>query len=35
VEPTTEKALRGAISEMNDLDFMVEPALVMPMEKGL
>jgi homoserine dehydrogenase len=35
VEPTTEKALRGAISQMNELDFMVEPALVMPMEKGL
>jgi homoserine dehydrogenase len=35
VEPTTEKAVRGAISNMNDLDFMVEPALVMPMERGL
>ena len=35
VEPTTEKALRGAIGLMNELDFMVEPALVMPMEKGL
>jgi homoserine dehydrogenase len=35
VEPSTEKAIRGAISEMNELDFMVEPALVMPMEKGL
>jgi homoserine dehydrogenase len=35
VEPTTEKALRGAIGRMNELDFMVEPALVMPMEKGL
>jgi homoserine dehydrogenase len=35
VEPTTEKALRGAISAMNELDFMTEPALVMPMEKGL
>jgi homoserine dehydrogenase len=35
VEPTTEKALRGAVAEMNELDFMVEPALVMPMEKGL
>jgi homoserine dehydrogenase len=35
VEPSTEKALRGAIAEMKELDFMVEPALVMPMEKGL
>jgi homoserine dehydrogenase len=35
VEPTTEKELRGAVAEMNDLDFMVEPALAMPMEKGL
>lgn len=35
VEPTTEGAVRGAISQMNDLPFMVEPALVMPMEKGL
>jgi homoserine dehydrogenase len=35
VEPSTEKALRGAIAQMNELDFMVEPALVMPMEKGL
>lgn len=35
VEPTTEKALRGAISAMNELDFMAEPALVMPLEKGL
>jgi homoserine dehydrogenase len=35
VEPTTEKELRGAVAEMNELDFMVEPALAMPMEKGL
>jgi len=35
VEPTTEKELRGAVAGMNDLDFMVEPALAMPMEKGL
>lgn len=35
VEPTTEKAVRGAIAEMSELDFMVEPPLVMPMEKGL
>lgn len=35
VEPTTEKALRGAVAAMNELDFMVEPVFVMPMEKGL
>jgi homoserine dehydrogenase len=35
VEPTSEKELRGAVAEMNDLDFMVEPTLAMPMEKGL
>lgn len=35
VEPTTEKELRGAVAEMNELDFMVEPVLAMPMEKGL
>jgi homoserine dehydrogenase len=35
VEPTTEKSVRGAVSAMNELDFMVEPAFVMPMEKGL
>jgi homoserine dehydrogenase len=35
VEPTTEKEIRSAVAEMNGLDFMVEPALAMPMEKGL
>src|SRR3954454_22939667 len=35
VEPTTEKAVRGAVSEMNELDFMVESPFVLPMEKGL
>jgi homoserine dehydrogenase len=35
VEPTTEQELRGAVVEMNQLDFMVEPTLAMPMEKGL
>jgi homoserine dehydrogenase len=35
VEPTSEKEIRSAVAEMNDLDFMVEPALAMPMEKGL
>lgn len=35
VEPSLEKSIRGAVSEMNELDFMIEPAFVMPMEKGL
>jgi homoserine dehydrogenase len=35
VEPTSEKEVRGAIAEMNELDFMVEPTLALPMEKGI
>ena len=35
VEPTSEKAVRGAISEMTELDFMAEPPLALPMEAGL
>ncbi len=35
VEPSTEKAIRGAVAAMNELDFMTEPAFVIPMEKGL
>lgn len=35
VEPSSEKSIRGAVAEMNDLDFMMEPAFIMPMEKGL
>jgi homoserine dehydrogenase len=35
VEPTSEKSLRGAISEMAELDFMAEPPLAMPMETGI
>jgi homoserine dehydrogenase len=35
VEPTSEKSIRGALSEMGDLDFMAEPPLAMPMEPGL
>ena len=35
VEPSPEKSIRGAVAEMNELDFMIEPAFVMPMEKGL
>jgi homoserine dehydrogenase len=35
VEPASEKAIRGAVAEMSELDFLVEPPLVMPMEKPL
>jgi homoserine dehydrogenase len=35
VEPTSEKSVRGALSEMTELDFMAEPPLAMPMEAGL
>jgi len=35
VEPTSEKSVRGALSEMAELDFMAEPPLAMPMEQGL
>ena len=30
-----EKSVRGALSEMSELDFMAEPPLAMPMEVGL
>jgi homoserine dehydrogenase len=35
VEPSTEKAVQDAVAEMNRLDFMVEPALALPMETPL
>ncbi len=35
VEPTTEAAIREAISEMSSDDYLVEPPLAMPMEKSL
>lgn len=35
IEPTTENAVRAAVADMNELDFMVEPVLALPMEKGL
>jgi homoserine dehydrogenase len=35
VEPSNEKAIRGAVAAMNEQDFMVEPALVMPMQSSL
>jgi len=35
VEPSTEKAIQDAVEAMNRLDFMVEPALALPMETSL
>jgi homoserine dehydrogenase len=33
-EPTTEEAIRSAVSEMTGSDFLTEPPLAMPMERG-
>jgi homoserine dehydrogenase len=35
VEPSTEKSIQDAVEAMNRLDFMVEPALALPMETSL
>lgn len=35
VEPTTEQAVREAVARMQGLDFLVEPPLVLTLEKGL
>ena len=35
VEPSSEKSIRSAVAEMDELDFMAEPTLALPMEKGL
>lgn len=35
VEPAEEGAIQAAVAEMAALDFVVEPPLAMPMEKGL
>ncbi len=35
VEPSEESAIRGAMAAMTSLEFMVEPPLALPMEKGL
>jgi len=35
LEPTPEGAVRQAVKKMNALDFMVEPALALPLEAGL
>lgn len=35
VEPTTEEAIRSAITEMSTHDYLVEPPLALPMERPL
>jgi homoserine dehydrogenase len=35
VEPTTEAAIRAAVGRMSEMRFLVEPPLVLPMEKAL
>ncbi len=35
VEPTTEEKIRAALARMSELNFLVEPALAMPMEESL
>ena len=35
VEPTTEQSIRDAVAQMSKLEFLVEPPLALPMEKGL
>jgi homoserine dehydrogenase len=35
VEPSSEKAIREAVLEMSELDFMAEPPLALPMEGPL
>jgi homoserine dehydrogenase len=35
LEPTPEGAVRQALKRMNELDFMVEPPVAMPLEAGL
>ncbi len=35
VEPTTEQTVRDAVAHMKDLEFLVEPPLVLTLEKGL
>jgi homoserine dehydrogenase len=35
VEPTSEEAVRNAIAEISQMDFLLEPPLAMPMERAL
>jgi hypothetical protein len=35
LEPTTEQAVRQAVEEMSQLDFLLEPPLALPIEPPL
>jgi homoserine dehydrogenase len=35
LEPTTEQSVRAAVARMSELNFLIEPPLVMPMEQAL
>ena len=35
VEPTSEQAVREAVEQMGQLDFLIEPPLALPMEPPL
>ena len=35
LEPSPERAVREAVEEMSGLDFLVEPPLALPMERGV
>ncbi len=35
LEPTTEQSVRAAVARMSELNFLIEPPLVMPMERAL
>jgi homoserine dehydrogenase len=35
VEPTSEQAVQEAVKQMSALDFLLEPPLALPMERGL
>ena len=34
VEPTSEESIRAAIAQMQPMNFLLEPPLAMPMERG-
>jgi len=35
LEPTTEQSVRAAVARMSELNFLIEPPLVLPMEQAL
>jgi hypothetical protein len=35
LESTTEQSVRAAVARMSELNFLIEPPLVMPMERAL